>query len=185
VVFEANQATPATVNNITIDGAATINGNPVNASVGLTQLAIGAPASSTTITSSLAAVNLVTTSALTNVGDPNLAITATVSNTGSTYSAAVWEVGFSRPVSLATASNAQCTQVTSTAVSCAIGDVAVGNGTVFSFNVAPSFVRNIVVNSLLTSPSVGSSNLAGNITAATVQVRPRPLARKGLVPKVP
>ena len=185
VVFQANGATPATINNITINGDATINGNPVSASVGLTQLVISAPASSTTITSTLAAVNLVTNSSLTNVGDPNLAITATVGNTGSTYSAAVWEVSFSRPVSLVTASNAQCTQVTSTAISCAIGDVAVGSGMGFSFRVAPAFVRSITVNSMLTSPTVGSSNLAGNIANTTVQVRVRPLARKGLAPKVP
>jgi len=185
VVFEANGATPATLNNITINGAGMVNGASVNASAILTQLNISAPASSTTIASSLAAMNPATNSTLTNVGDPNLAITAIVSNTGSTYSAAVWEVSFSRPVSLVAGSNAQCAQVTSTAVACTVGDVAVGNGTMFSFKVAPAFARMIEVNSLLTSPSVGSSNLAGNIAAATVQVRPRPLARKGLVPKVP
>ncbi|HTC92459.1 MAG TPA: hypothetical protein VK699_03275 [Terriglobales bacterium] len=185
VVFEANGATPATLNNININGAATVNSNPVNASVGLTQLAISDPASSTNIASTLAAVNLVTNSALTNVGDPNLAITASVDNTGSTYSAAVWEVNFSSPVSLVAASNAQCTQVTSTAVTCAIGDVPVGNGNSYSFKVAPAFARSLEVKSLLTSPAVGSSNLAGNFATATVQVRVRPLARKGLVPKVP
>jgi len=174
------------LNNITINGAATINGSPVNSSVGLTQLSIKAPDSSTTIASSLAAVNLATNSALINVGEPNLTITATVDNTGNTYSAAVWEINFSKPVVLVASSNPNCSQLLPTAVSCNIGDVAVSNGNQYSFKVAPLFERSVEAHSLLASPSVGSNNLAGNqASAPAVQIRLRPLARKGLMPKKP
>ena len=187
VVFEANgAATPSMLNNITINGAATINGNPVNSSVGLIQLTIKAPDSSTTIASSLAAVNSVANSTLINVGEPNLTITATVDNTGNTYSAAVWEINFSKPVALVASSNPNCNQVLPAVVSCNIGDVAVSTGNQYSFKVAPLFERSVEAHSLLTSPSVGSNNLAGNqASAPAVQIRVRPLARKGLVPKRP
>jgi hypothetical protein len=81
--------------------------------------------------------------------------------------------------------NATCTQILPTAVSCNLGDVAGGSSS-YSFNVAPLFERSLVVKNLLTSSTVGDSNLDDNaFTPDAVQVRPRPLARKGLVPKTP
>ncbi|HTD21014.1 MAG TPA: plastocyanin/azurin family copper-binding protein, partial [Terriglobales bacterium] len=90
VIFAANGATASSYAGITINADVTINGTPISHNVALTQLNITTPGTSTTITSSLAAVNSVTNAALINVGDPNLAISATVNNSGSTYSAAVW-----------------------------------------------------------------------------------------------
>jgi len=185
VVFESNGATPSTNTNITIMGSATVNGTPINQSVGLTQLAITAPATSTTIASSLAGLNSATGGTLVNVGDPNLVFTVTVNNTGSVYSAAVWEVDFSSPVRLVASSNPNCSQVVATAITCNVGDIPATNGNKYSFNVAPLFGRSVVAQSLVTSPTVGSTNLAGNQASATVQVRPRPLARRGLTPKIP
>ena len=186
VVFAANGATPNSYAGITITGTATINGTPATRSISLTQLNVTSPASSTTITSSVVGANSTTNSTLINVGDPNLSITVTVNNTGVPYSAAVWEVSFSSPVVLVASSNPNCSQILPTVISCNIGDVPVGNGNAYSFKVAPLFGRSVLAQSLVTSPTVGSTNLAGNqAQAAAIQVRPRPLARRGLVPKTP
>lgn len=188
VIFEANGATaPSVATNITINADATINDTPVSNNVKLTQLNINAPDATTDVTLNVAAVNSVTSSTLINIGDPNLKITASVNNGGSTYSAAVWEIGFSNPVILvsASATNATCTQLLPTAISCDVGDVPNGSST-YSFRVAPLFGRSLVINNLLTSASIGDSNLTDNVpTPLTVPIRPRPLARKGLVPKTP
>jgi len=134
----------------------------------------------------VAAVNSVTNAALINVGDPNLRITASVDNIGSTYSAAVWAVTFSSPVTLVTASNPNCNQTAPTMVSCNIGDVTVSTGNQYSFKVSPLRARALVIDNVLTSPTVGDSDLNNNAaTAPAVQIRPRPLARRGLVPKTP
>ena len=186
VAFEANNATPNTYSNITITGSATVNGTPIMESVGLTQLTITSPATSTTIASNIAGVNSATNGTLINVGDPRLVFTVTVNNTGSVYSGAIWEVDFSGPVALVASSNPNCSQVIATAITCNVGDIPVGNGNQYSFNVAPLFGRSLVAQSVVTSPTVGSTNLAGNqATATAIQVRPRPLARRGLVPKLP
>jgi len=185
VVFEANGAAQGNVNNITIQADITINGTPVSSSVGLGQLSITVPATTTNVSLSAAAVNSLTNTTLINVGDPNLRITASVSNSGSTYTAAVWEVTFSSPVNLVAASNPNCSQVVPTVVSCNIGDVA-GGVHAYSFKVAPTFARTLVIDNVVTSPSVGDSDLTDNTaTAPAVQIRPRPFARKGLVPKTP
>ncbi|HTD23740.1 MAG TPA: hypothetical protein VK738_13865, partial [Terriglobales bacterium] len=121
-----------------------------------------------------------------NVGDPNLTVTASVDNSGSTYSAAVWQVNFSNPVILVASSNPNCSQLLPTAISCNLGDILVSTGNHYSFKVLPLFARSVVITSVVTSPTVGSINLTGNsATAPTVQLRPRPLTRKGLVPKMP
>jgi plastocyanin len=189
VIFAANAANGAIAGSypgITINADATINGTPIFHNVALTQLNIMSPGVSTTIASSLAAVNSVTNAALTNVGDPNLTITATVDNSGNTYSAAVWQVNFSNPVILVVSSNPNCSQVLPTAISCNIGDIPAVNGNHYSFKVIPLFERSVVATSVVTSPTVGSINLTGNSAAApAVQIRLRPLARKGLIPKAP
>lgn len=186
VVFESNGAAANTSTNITITGSATINGTPINQSVGLTQLAITSPGTSTTITSSIAGLNSATGGTLTNVGDPNLVFTVTVNNNGSVYSAALWEIDFSGPVALIASSNPNCRQTIATAITCNVGDIPATSGNQYSFNVAPLFGRSVLAQSLVTSPTVGSTNLAGNqAQAAAIQVRPRPLARRGLVPKTP
>ncbi len=187
VVFKANGAPQGDVNNITIQADATINGTLVSSSVSLGQLSITVPATTTNVSLSAAAVNSLTNTTLINVGDPNLRITASVTNSGSTYTAAVWEVTFSNPVNLVAASNPNCSQVVPTVVSCNIGDVA-GDGVMhaYSFKVAPMFARTLVIDNVVTSPSVGDSDLTDNTaTAPAVQIRPRPFARKGLVPKTP
>jgi hypothetical protein len=187
-IIEANGATtPSTLTNLTIDAHATINGSAVSSSVGLTEVDINAAGTTTDVALGVTAVNSVTNSALMNVGDPNLKITASVSNGGNTYSAAVWEIGFSNPVVLvpASAMNATCTQPQPTAISCSLGDVANGSFS-YSFNVTPLFERSVEVRNFVTSPTVGDSNLANNSsTPPRVEVRPRPLARRGLVPKTP
>lgn len=186
VTFASSGATPGGYTGITLNADITINGTPISHNVGLTQLNIAAPGTSTTITSSLAAANSATNGALINVGDPNLTITATVDNSGNTYSGAVWQVNFSNPVVLVASSNPNCGQLLPTAISCNLGDIAVSTGNHYSFRVSPLFARSVVTSSMLTSATVGSSNLTGNsATAPAVQVRVRPLARKGLVPKTP
>lgn len=189
VFFAANAVNGATAGSyagITINVDATINGTHIAHNIPLTQLNIMTPGASTTIASTLAAVNSVTNAPLTNVGDPNLTITTSVDNSGSTYTAAVWQINFSNPVILVTSSNLSCSQVLPTAISCNIGDVPVINGNHYSFNVIPLFERSVGITSVVTSPTVGSINLTGNsATAPTVQIRLRPLVRKGLVPKAP
>ena len=187
VFFEANVAiSPSTFSNITIQADATINNTPVTSSIGLGQLNITAPATTTNVSLNVAAVNSVTNAALINVGDPNLRITASVDNIGSTYSAAVWAVTFSSPVTLVTASNPNCNQTAPIMVSCNIGDVMVSTGNQYSFKVSPLRARALVIDNVLTSPTVGDSDLNNNAaTAPAVQIRPRPLARRGLVPKTP
>lgn len=186
VIFKANGATAGPYAGITINANVTINGTPISHNVALSQLNIATPGSSTTIASSLAAVNSVTNAGLINVGDPNLTITASVDNSGSTYSAAVWQVNFSNPVLLVASSNPNCSQLLPTAISCNVGDIAVSTGNHYSFKVLPLFARSVVTTSVVTSPTVGSINLTGNSAAApAVQIRLRPLARKGLVPRIP
>ena len=186
VVFEANGAAQSDVNNITIQANATINSLLVSSSIGLGQLSIAIPATTTNVSLNVAAVNSVTNAALINVGDPNLRITASVDNIGSTYSAAVWAVTFSSPVTLVTASNPNCNQTAPIMVSCNIGDVMVSTGNQYSFKVSPLRARALVIDNVLTSPTVGDSDLNNNAaTAPAVQIRPRPLARRGLVPKTP
>jgi len=188
VVFEASGATvPANLTTITIDANTTINGSPVSTSVGLTALAINAPVTTTDVSLGVTAINTVSSSGLINIGDPNLKITASVTNGGTNYGAAHWEVGFSNPVVLvpASAMNATCTQLLPTAITCSLGDVQNGSSS-YSFNVAPLFERSLVIQNLLTSATVGDSDLSNNTaTPDAVQVRPRPLARRGLVPKTP
>jgi len=188
VIFAANAANGATAGSyagITINANATINGTPISHNVALTQLNINTPGSSTTIVSSLAAVNSVTNAALISVGDPNLTITATVNNSGSTYSAAVWQVSFSNLVIVVASSNPNCSQLLPAAISCNLGDILVGTNH-YSFKVIPLLGRSVAITSVVTSPSVGSINLTGNsATAPAVQLRPRPLTRKGLVPRTP
>jgi plastocyanin len=188
VVFEANGATPGTFSSITINANTTINGNAVSSSVPLPAVNISAPGSTTDVSLGVTAVNMAFNSALINFGDPNLTITASVTNSGSTYSAAVWDVGFSNPVVLvpASATNATCSQLSPTAISCSLGDVANGSSLPYSFKVMPLFERSLVISNWVTSPTVGDSNLTDNSsTPPTVQVRPRPLARRGLAPKTP
>jgi len=184
VIFAANGATANSYAGITINADVTINGGPISHNVALTQLNIATPTTSTTITSSLAAVNSATNAGLINVGDPNLTITASVDNSGSTYSAAVWQVNFSNPVILVASSNPNCSQLLPTAISCNLGDILVSTGNHYSFKVLPLFERSVEAKSVVTSPTVGSVNLTGNsANAPAVQIRPRPLARKGLVAK--
>jgi plastocyanin len=186
VIFAANGATASSYAGITINADVTINGTPISHNVALTQLNITTPGTSTTITSSLAAVNSVTNAALINVGDPNLTVTASVDNSGSTYSAAVWQVNFTNPVILVASSNPNCSQLLPTAISCNLGDILVSTGNHYSFKVLPLFERSVEAKSVVTSPTVGSVNLTGNsANAPAVQIRPRPLARKGLVPRTP
>jgi len=84
-----------------------------------------------------------------------LPFTVTVNNTGSVYSAAVWEVEFSSPVVLVASSNPNCSQVIATAIRCNVGDIPATNGNKYSFNVAPLFGRSVVAQSLVTSPTRG------------------------------
>jgi hypothetical protein len=193
VVFEANGATPGPPSTISINAHATINSLPVSTSVS-PQLTVNAPGATTDVTLSVTAINTinpVSNPPLINVGDPNLKITASVNNTGaSTYGSAVWEIGFSNPVILvpASATNATCTQLSPTAISCSLGDVMNGSSLSPSpsFNVAPQSGRSLDISNWLTSATTGDSNLLNNVaTPPTVQVRPRPLARRGLVPKTP
>jgi hypothetical protein len=188
VAFESNIATPpSALTNITINANATINGSPVSSSVPLTELDITAPGATTDVSLSVAAANAAFNSNLINPGDPNLKITASVTNSGATYSSAVWQVSFSNPVAFVPASetNATCTQLLPTAISCNVGDVGNGSST-HSFRVVPLSGRSLVIDNLLTSPTVGDSDLSNNAsTAPAVEVRPRPLARRGLVPRTP
>ena len=185
LILEASAATPSTYSNITLNASATINAGFVMSSASLGPVTISAPTATTDITLHVSAVNALSNTPLINIGDPNLQITASVNNSGSTYSSAVWEVSFSSPVILVPASNASCSQLLPTVISCNVGDVPINNSS-YSFKVAPLFARSLVINNWLTSSSVGASNLANNAaTAPTIQIRLRPLARKGLVPKTP
>jgi plastocyanin len=189
VVFEAKGATPGPPATININANATINSLPVSTSVS-PQLTINAPGATTDVSLGVTAINTITNSSkLINVGDPNLKITASVNNIGgSTYSSPTWEIGFSNPVILLPASvtNATCSQLSPTAISCSLSDVASGGSSSPSFNVAPQSGRSLDINNWLTSATTGDSNLNDNsATPPTVQVRPRPLARRGLVPKTP
>jgi len=185
LVLEAKAAAPNVYGNITLNADATINSTSVTGTAGLGQLTISAPGATTNVTLNVTAVNSASNSALINIGDPNLQITASVSNSGGVYSSAVWDVGFSNPVILVPASNPTCSQLLPTVISCNVGDVPNGNSS-YSFKVVPMFGRSLTINNWLTSSTAGDSNLADNaVTAPTVQIRLRPLARKGLVPKTP
>jgi hypothetical protein len=93
---------------------------------------------------------------------------------------------FSQAVNVVNATLPAGCAVNAGAVTCAIADpFNDGQDAPFTIQIVPGRVRNLGITATVGSSSVFDSNMANNTATATAHIRPKPLARRGLKPKMP
>ena len=178
----SNNAAVGNNQSLTIQSSATVNGVVLNHSQSLT-LNIAAGGTSTDLS----------IGGLTLQPDPveakgPLSITVTAHNAQSGASAANVNVSviFSQPVRVIAATLPGACSVNAGSVTCAVSTpFNTGQDAPFTIQVVPGVHRNLVITATVSSTSVNDSDMTNNVATATSHVRPKPLARRGLVPRIP
>jgi plastocyanin len=172
----ASVGTPA----LTLQSSATVNGMTLNRSQSLT---LNIAAGSTTTDLSI--------SSATSQPDPveargPVTINVTAHNTGSNAGSVVVSLLFSQFVNVVNATLPPACSVSNGVVTCTVGILNAGqDSTPFAIQIIPGGGRNLVVTANVSSNSVNDSNISNNTSPVTVHIRFKPLARRGLVPRVP
>ncbi|HTC95120.1 MAG TPA: plastocyanin/azurin family copper-binding protein [Terriglobales bacterium] len=165
---------------LTIQSSATVNGVTLNRSQSLT-LNISAGGTTTDLF----------ISSVTSQPDPveargPVAITVTAHNTGANAGNVVVSLLFSQFVNVINATLPPACSVSNGTVTCTVGILNAGqDSTPFIIQIVPGAGRNLVVTATVSSSSVNDSNINNNSQPVTVHIRFKPLARRGLVPRVP
>jgi plastocyanin len=115
-----------------------------------------------------------------------VSINVTAHNTGSDATGVNVNLLFSQTVKVISGTlPAGCT-VNSGAVTCTIPDpFSAGADAPFTIQLGPPFGRNLTITATVGSSSVTDSNMSNNTMPVIAHIRPKPLARRGLKPKMP
>ncbi|HTD24533.1 MAG TPA: plastocyanin/azurin family copper-binding protein [Terriglobales bacterium] len=164
---------------LTIQSAATVNGVALSHSQSLT---LNISAGGTTTDLSI--------SSLISQPDPveakgPIAINATAHNTGINAGSVNVSIYFSQPVKVINATLPGGCTVNTGIVTCAVGNLNAGNDAPYTIQIVPGPGRNLIITATVNSTSVNDSNPTNNVATVTAHIRPKPLARRGLVPRVP
>jgi len=164
---------------LTIQSSATVNGVALSHSQTLT-LNISAGATTTDLSIS----SLISQPDPVEVKGP-VAINATAHNTGTTAGSVNVSIYFSQPVKVINATLPGGCTLNTGIVTCAVGTLNAGSDAPYPTQIVPGPGRNAVITATVNSTSVNDSNPANNVATVTAHIRPKPLARRGLVPRVP
>ncbi len=182
LVVSTNNTAVGNNQSLTIQSSATVNGVVLNHSQSLTlNVAAGGTATDLSISS------------LTLQPDPveargplSISVTAHNAQSGAGATGANVNLLFSQSVKVINATLPAACTVNSGVVTCAISDpFNAGQDANFIIQVIPGFRRNLLITATVGSASVNDSNMTNNVATATAHVRPKPLARRGLVPRIP
>jgi plastocyanin/uncharacterized membrane protein len=115
-----------------------------------------------------------------------ISINVTAHNTGSDANGVSVNLLFSQTVKVVSATLPAACAVNSGVVTCTIPDpFSAGADAPFTIQLAPPFGRNLTITATVGSSSVTDSNISNNTKPVIAHIRPKPLARRGLVPKMP
>jgi len=165
---------------LTIQSSATANGVALSHSQPLT-LNISAGATNTDLSIS----SLISQPDPVEVKGP-VAINVTAHNTVSNAGNVNVNIYFAQPVKVINATLPVGCTVNTGIVTCAVvGTLNAGSDAPYTIQIVPGPGRNLVITATVNSTSVNDSNPANNVATVTAHIRPKPLARRGLVPRVP
>jgi len=112
-------------------------------------------------------------------------INVTAHNTGSNADNVVVSLLFSQFVNVVNATLPPGCSVSNGVVTCAVGILNAGSDAPYSIQIIPGKAHNLTITATVGSSSVSDSDITNNTKPVIAHVRPKPLARRGLVPKMP
>jgi plastocyanin len=180
LVVSTNNAAVGNGQTLTIQSSATVNGVVLNRSQALTlNIAAGG------VTTDLSIKSLTTQADPVETKGP-ISINVTAHNTGIGATGVNVNLLFSQTVKVISATLPAACTVNAGAVTCTIPDpFNAGADAPFTIQLGPPFGRNLTITATVGSSSVTDSDMSNNTQAKIAHIRPKPLARKGLIPKMP
>jgi plastocyanin len=180
LVVSTNGAAVGNNQTLTIQSSATVNGVVLSHSQALTvNIAAGG------VTTDLSIGSLTVQPDPVEIKGP-ISINVTAHNTGNGATGVNVNLLFSQAVNVVNATLPAACTVNTGVVTCTVADpFNAGADAPFTVQIIPTRGRNLIITATVGSSSVTDSDMTNNTQPVTAHIRPKPLARRGLIPKMP
>lgn len=181
LVVATNNSNVGNNQTLTLQSSATVNGVVLNHSQSLT---LNISAGGTTTDLSISSLTL-QPDPVEAKGPLSISVTAHNALSGAATTGVNVNLLFSQPVKVINATLPAACTVNSGIVTCAVADpFNTGQDASFAIQVIPGLRRNLLITATVGSTAATDSDMSNNTKTATAHVRPKPFARRGLVPRM-